>query len=325
MYPACEKYVCPDNCQRWKNTGQGHGHLPPRNALSTPWDEVAVDLVGPWTVEATDGISYEFNSLTCIDPVTNLVELIRVDRKTAEHVGQQFENAWLSRYPSPNRCIHDNGGEFLGRDFQAILTKHSIESVPTTVKNPESNSICERMHKTILDILRVTMRTTTINCEDDAKQVMDNALATLMHATRCVVNHTMQNSPGEIVYQRDMFVDVPVIANLEAIRQRRQLIIDQNVRRQNRKRYDHHYRVGDYVMIKKYDPKKGDERLHGPYPIIETKTNGTVVVNRQPDGYVEDTYNIRKLVPYRGPEPNDGNYFNYYFQQIEYVDKIILR
>ena len=101
---------------------------------------------------------------------------------------------------------------------------------------------------------------------------MDNALATLMHATRCAVNHTMQNSPGEIVYQRDMFVDVPVLANLEAIRQRRQLIIDQNVRRQNRKRYDHHYRVGDYVMITKYDPKKGDERLHGSYPIIETKT-----------------------------------------------------
>ena len=95
-----------------------------------------------------------------------------------------------------------------------------------------------------------------------------------------------------------MFVDVPVIADLEAIRQQRQLLINQNLIRQNRKRFDHHYKVGDLVMIKKYDPKKGDERLHGPYPITETRTNGTVVVYR--DNLIYETYNIRKVEPFRG-------------------------
>eukprot|EP00978_Attheya_sp_CCMP212_P027179 scaffold90819_cov35-Attheya_sp.AAC.1 len=57
-----------------------------------PWREVAVDLIGPWKVKLgnvpnEDGQeSYvEFNALTCIDPVTNLVELIRINNKTAAH------------------------------------------------------------------------------------------------------------------------------------------------------------------------------------------------------------------------------------------------
>ena len=86
---------------------------------------------------------------------------------------------------------------------------------------------------------------------------MDNALAISMHATRCAVNYTMQISPGKLVFRGDMFADVPVIADMLAIRQkRRQLIIDQNLMRHNRKRYDHHYCVNDLVMIKTYDPTK---------------------------------------------------------------------
>jgi hypothetical protein len=48
------------------------------------------------------------------DPVTNLVEMIRIKNKSMLHVSEQFENVWLSRYPKPNSCIYDNGTEFTG-------------------------------------------------------------------------------------------------------------------------------------------------------------------------------------------------------------------
>jgi hypothetical protein len=48
-----------------------------------PWDEVTIDLIGPWTIEINNQ-KYEFNALTCIDPVSNLVELIRINNKTAK-------------------------------------------------------------------------------------------------------------------------------------------------------------------------------------------------------------------------------------------------
>ena len=73
------------------------------------------------------------------------------------------------------------------------------------------------------------------------------------------------------------------------------------MRRQNKKRIKHHYKVGNHVWIKVYDPKKGDDKLHGPYKIQETRTNGTVVVVMNELGNILETYNIRKLEPYRGP------------------------
>ena len=114
-----------------------------------------------------------------------------------------------------------------------MLGRHGIENVGTTVKNPQSNALCKQMHQTILNVLRVIMRTTERQNENDVNQVVENALATCTHATRCAVNNVLKCSPGALVFCRDMFVDVPIIADLLAIRDRRQLLIDENLRRQN--------------------------------------------------------------------------------------------
>jgi hypothetical protein len=50
-----------------------------------PWEEVAIDLIGPWKVKV-NGQQVEFNALTCIDTALNLGKLIHVDNKTAEHI-----------------------------------------------------------------------------------------------------------------------------------------------------------------------------------------------------------------------------------------------
>ena len=63
--------------------GKGFGLLPEREVRSIPFEECAVDLIGPWVVR---GNPYEFDALTVIDTVTNLVELIRVDDKASDTV-----------------------------------------------------------------------------------------------------------------------------------------------------------------------------------------------------------------------------------------------
>ena len=113
--------------------------------MVVPWDEVAVDLIGPWKIKVKNR-TFVFNALTCINPVTNLVKIIRIQNKTSKHVAQQFENCWLLKYPSPNRCVYDNGGEFCGNEFQPMLVKHKVDPAGTTVKNPQANGICEQMH-----------------------------------------------------------------------------------------------------------------------------------------------------------------------------------
>ena len=47
----CKNYQCPINCKQYKQLGQQYGHLPPWNAMVAPWDEVAVDLIGPWKIK----------------------------------------------------------------------------------------------------------------------------------------------------------------------------------------------------------------------------------------------------------------------------------
>ena len=82
-------------CRKHKLQGPGYGELAARQVTARPWEEVHIDLIGPWTIQI-NGIDVEFNALTCIDPVTNLVELIRIDRKIARHIATKFENCWLS-------------------------------------------------------------------------------------------------------------------------------------------------------------------------------------------------------------------------------------
>ena len=70
----------------------------------------------------------------------------------------KFENDWLARYPLPERCIHDNGGEFTGVPFIHMLVLNGIKDVTTTVKNPQANAICERLHQSISNSLRVMFK-----------------------------------------------------------------------------------------------------------------------------------------------------------------------
>ena len=286
-----------DTCRHYKLTGAGYGKLPPREAIFMPWEEVHVDLIGPWKVKV-NGKMLEFNALTCIDPVTNLVELIRIENKTAAHVAKQFENCWLARYPWPERCVHDKGKEFIGFEFQQLLRHASIKDKSTTSRNPQANAVCERMHQTVGNILRTLLHGHDIAAQQTANTIIDNALATAMHATRTAVSKSLGgNTPGSLAFRRDMFLNVPLVADLHAIRQQRQLLIDENLRRQNEKRRGFDYQVGQQVLMKHNDTNKLGRRTIGPFPIIAIHTNGNVTIRRSP--HVTERVNIRRVLPYR--------------------------
>ncbi len=82
------------DCQKYKLAGRGYGLLPEQEVRIAPWEEVAIDLIGPWKVKV-NGQQVEFIALTCIDKASNLVNLIRVDNKTAAHIPDKFTQSWL--------------------------------------------------------------------------------------------------------------------------------------------------------------------------------------------------------------------------------------
>ena len=97
------------DCQEYKLAGHGYGLLPKQEVQIAIWEEVAIDLIGPWKVKVNCQ-QVEFNALTCINTASNLVKLIRVDNKTAKHIRDKFMQSWLCRYPCPVQCLHDKGG-----------------------------------------------------------------------------------------------------------------------------------------------------------------------------------------------------------------------
>ena len=88
------------DCQKYKLAGRGYGLLPKREVRIAPWEEVAIDLIGPWKVKV-NGRQVKFNALPCIDTASNLVELIWIETKTAEHIRDKFMQSWLCRDPHP--------------------------------------------------------------------------------------------------------------------------------------------------------------------------------------------------------------------------------
>ena len=222
---------------------------------SIAWQVVAIDLIGPW-IFTVNGASYTFRALTMIDTVTNYCELIRIDNKSAAHVGQKFENEWLSRYPRPQSCIYDQGNEFLGFRFQQHLHRYNIHSKVYTVKNPQSNAMAERLHQTLTNILCSTLYANPPDIQLEAELLVDTALQKAAYAMRVTVHTTLRATPGSLVYQRDMILNIPVLVDLLDIMAWRQHLIDERTMAENRKRISHGYQPNDQVLVLAYKPDK---------------------------------------------------------------------
>ena len=135
-------------------------------------------------------------ALTIIDTASNLVELVQIDNKSAENIARRFNNTWLERYPLMERVIHNNGTEFTGHEFQGILYKLGTKSSNKTTKNPQSNAICEQLHKTVAMIFKTTNEASPPQNFDKFNDLVESALAAAMHSLHATVSTKLKATPG---------------------------------------------------------------------------------------------------------------------------------
>jgi hypothetical protein len=225
-----DKFYC-KHCQRNKLSGTGYGLLPERELRSIPFEECVVDLIGPWITQVHNK-PYEFNALSVIDTVSNLVELVRIDEKMLAHVTRKYAQVWLSRYPWPECCVHKNGGEFVGPEFQFLLQGCRINDAPTSSKNPQANAICKWMHQTVENVLQTLLQGEPPQDVTKAKDFIDEALSIVTHAMQTGIHTTLGSSPDNLVFNRDMFLNIPLIADWHAITQKREHLINENLMRE---------------------------------------------------------------------------------------------
>jgi hypothetical protein len=93
----------------------------------------------------------------------------------------------------------------------------TFNGVCLTSKNPQSNAICERMQQTVTNVLRTLVHTNPPQNMTQAKDIIDNALATAMHAMRTTVATTLGSTLGALAFAQDMFLNMSLIADWQAI------------------------------------------------------------------------------------------------------------
>jgi hypothetical protein len=174
------------------------------------------------------------------------------------------------------RITYDHGSEFIGSEFQLLIKEEcDIESKPSSERNPQSNAILERIHQTIGDML----------CTFEAeKQPMDKSdpwsgiLSAVALAVCSTCHATMQSTPGQLVFGRDMIWDTAHVADWQCAKQRKQTLIDKN---NNAKQIDYDYAVGNSILKIKAGTLKMEQPREGPFNIIRVHTNGTVTTQKK--------------------------------------------
>ncbi len=96
--------------------------------------------------------------------------------------------------------LHDKGGEFIEQNFQWPLEIFSIKDICSTSKNLQSNAICERMHQTVTNVLRTLVHTNPPQNMTQARDIIDDALATAMYAIQTTVATNLGIMPGALAF-----------------------------------------------------------------------------------------------------------------------------
>ncbi len=59
-----------------------------------------------------------------------------------------------------------------------------------------------------------------------AREYIDEALSIAMHAMKAAIHSTLGSSPGSLIFFRDMFLNIPLIADWHMITQRQEHLIN---------------------------------------------------------------------------------------------------
>ena len=296
---------CP-TCQRNKRKVKKYGWLPPKEAEAIPWDRMCIDLIGPYKIKRKGRKQLICKCVTMIDPATGWFEIHQFDDKRSITVANIAEQEWFARYPWPTQVTYDRGSEFIGKDFQKMIKNdYGVKGKPITVRNPQANAIVERVHQVIGNMIRTFELEDNYLDEDDPWKGILSATA---FAVRSTFHTTLQSSPGQLVFGRDMIFNIQHTANWEYIKQRKQQLIHKNNKRENAGRIEHTYKVGDKVLLRRGTENKYEAPYAGPFEVLKVNDNGTV---RLMVKSVEDSYNIRRLEPFHSvTDPDHGGVCN---------------
>lgn len=152
-----------------------------------------------------------------IDPATRWIKIAHIpeDDFTATRVSQLINQYWITTFPRPVHCVCDNGNKFK-KDFKDFIKAFGIKYKLTNVKTLHANVIIECIHAVINDIIQTQ---DLDNHDFDPVDPLGNILAKIAWAICTLYHRTLDATPGQPVFGRDIIFDMLFTAEWNRIRE----------------------------------------------------------------------------------------------------------
>ena len=156
-----------------------------------PGDIVATDILAGLPVN-TEGNMY---ILVVIDHFTRFATAIPMASKTSAAAAQAFETGWIQPFFPPARLLSDQGGEFSGAEFSAMLRANQVAKLSTTAYHPQGDSVAERFNRTLLEALGASLGAD--------KRAWGKVLPSVITAYNSSVHSMTGHTPAFLMFSRE--------------------------------------------------------------------------------------------------------------------------
>ena len=119
---------------------------------SGPWDTLSVDIVGPLPADCR----HEF-LIVFVDCSSRYTILVPASNHTASTVSDALLCHVVPYFGTPRRLLSDRGSEFVSEVWSKLTRSLGNQRLLTSHYHPEGNSINERSHRTINNMLRARL------------------------------------------------------------------------------------------------------------------------------------------------------------------------
>ena len=308
MYTDIKQFVT-NKCDCIKTKKPSRIFRAPLQELTTsaPFEVIAIDFMH--LERAVGGFEY---ILVIVDNFTRYAQAYATRNKSASTAAKHLFEDYILRFGSPARIHHDQGREFENKLFHTLEKMYGISRSRTTSYHPEGNGQCERMNRTILQMLR----TLTLN----EKLRWKNHLNYVIHAYNCTRHDSTGFSPFYLLFGRHprlpidlLLEETPVVQQQsysrqikqaqEAIREAHQLASAnsrksklRSQRRRNKIQYNV-LKIGDRVLVKNMRERGGPGKLRSYweediYKVMAIKDDVGVVFEVAKEKEAKDKHRI---------------------------------
>ncbi|XP_042145250.1 uncharacterized protein LOC121835301 [Ixodes scapularis] len=192
-----------DRCQRTTPRGKVAkmplGSMP---LIGTPFQRVAVDIVGPLAPTTKKGNKY---ILTMVDYATRYPDAVALPEISTERVAEGLVEMF-TRTGVPREVLSDRGSNFTSDVMSEVARLLSMRQLFTTPYHPMGNGLVEKFNGTLKTMLKRM-------CQEKPAD-WDRYLAPLLFAYREVPQASLGFSPFELLYGRNVRGPLSVLKEL---------------------------------------------------------------------------------------------------------------